>query len=90
MNQRKTRREENPRVEDIVCVQPSSSKDSKELRKFSQFDTSFSILCNLKTEKTPELFIVCCNEFENLQNHAFPANFDGGIATLREYRRALN
>ena len=59
------------------------------LHKFSQFDTSVKLLCILKTEKAPELFIICCSEFENLQNHAFTADSDDGVATLRECRSAV-
>ena len=52
-------------------MQPSSSKDGEALHKFPQFDTRINILCGLKTEKAPELFIECCIELDNLQNHDF-------------------
>ena len=51
-------------------------------------NTRVSILCDLKKEKHPEFFIVCCSELENLQNHAFTVDSDDGIANLREYRSA--
>ena len=59
------------------------------LHKFSQFDTSVKLLCILKTEKAPQLLIVCYSEFQNLQNHAFMADSDDGVATLRECRSAV-
>lgn len=70
-------------------MQPSSSEDGEAQHKFPHFDTRVNILCPLQTEKAPELFIVCCSEFENVQNHIFfTADSDGDIAIAPEHRSA--
>ena len=45
-----------------VCLQLSFSKDGEALRKFLQFDTGVTILCEQMTEKVLELSVVCCCE----------------------------
>ena len=72
-----------------VCVQPSFENDGKAFRESLQFDTEANILCKNKTRKARALSIVCCNEFEYLQNHIFNVDSDGGFAFIREHRSEI-